>query len=179
MGSGPRCAPSFAPVDPPPRPCPPVEARPRKLSVTRIENWIANPYEIFARYVLKLEALKPLGELPDNAMRGQIVHHALHEFTVRHPDSLPDDIAAVLIESADRHFTALGWLAAGRGVLAPRLRALCQMVRGNRAGAPQTASSRVAAEVAGELYLAVERGFDLSVRARPHRSLRGRQRRPL
>ena len=104
-------APTFAPVDPP-RPCPPVEARPRKLSVTRIEKWIANPYEIFARHILKLEALKPLGELPDNAMRGQIVHHALHEFALRHPDSLPDDIAAELIASADR--SALPRLAARR-----------------------------------------------------------------
>ena len=76
----------------PPRPRPPVEARPRRLSVTRVEKWIANPYEIFAAYP-ELEALKPLGELPDNAMRGKIVHHALHQFALKHPDTLPDDIA--------------------------------------------------------------------------------------
>src|SRR6185312_13741753 len=43
----------------PPLPRPPVEARPRKLSVTRIEKWIANPYVIFARDILKLRKLKP------------------------------------------------------------------------------------------------------------------------
>ena len=56
------------------QPSPPVEARPRKLSVTRIERWIANPYEIFARNILKLEKMKELGAEPDPALRGQ--HHS-------------------------------------------------------------------------------------------------------
>ncbi len=38
-----------------------------RLSVTRIERWIANPYEIFARNILKLEKLKELGAEPDAA----------------------------------------------------------------------------------------------------------------
>ena len=84
-------APSFDPVKAP-RPCPPVNARPRQLSVTRIERWIANPYEIFARNILKLEKLKPLGTEPDPALRGQIVHRALHDFSRAYPDALPDDI---------------------------------------------------------------------------------------
>ena len=73
-------APGFAPVDAP-QPRPPVSARPRELSVTRIERWIANPYEIFARYILKLEPLKPLGTEPDAALRGSIVHDVLHDFS--------------------------------------------------------------------------------------------------
>jgi double-strand break repair protein AddB len=100
-------APGFAPAKPP-RPCPPVEARPRKLSVSRIERWIANPYEIFARDILKLEPLKPLGAEPDVALRGQIVHQSLHEFATRYPDSLPADIYPVLIEIAGRLFAELG-----------------------------------------------------------------------
>ena len=156
-------APTFAPVDPP-RPCPPVEARPRKLSVTRIEKWIANPYEIFARYVLKLEALKPLGELPDNAMRGQIVHHALHEFALRHPDSLPDDIEAELIASADRHFTALGGSPRVEAFWRPGFARFAKWFAETEP-ARRSGVVKVAAEVDGELDLAVERGFRLSVRA--------------
>ena len=53
-----------------PEPRPPLEARPRRLSVTRIERWIANPYEIFARDILKLEKLPALGAEPDAALRG-------------------------------------------------------------------------------------------------------------
>ena len=44
----------FEPADPP-EPRPPVAARPRALSVTQIERWIANPYEIFAKHILKLD----------------------------------------------------------------------------------------------------------------------------
>jgi ATP-dependent helicase/nuclease subunit B len=100
-------APGFAPALPP-KPCPPVAARPRKLSVTRIEKWIANPYEIFARDILRLEPLKPLGAEPDQALRGQIVHRALHDFAAAHADSLPADIYAKLIAIADQAFAELG-----------------------------------------------------------------------
>jgi len=100
-------APTFEPAKAP-RPCPPVDARPRKLSVTRIEKWIANPYEIFAKDILRLEPLKPLGAQPDAALRGQIVHRTLHEFARAYPDSLPDDIHAALIAIADKQFAALG-----------------------------------------------------------------------
>jgi ATP-dependent helicase/nuclease subunit B len=100
-------APIFAPAQPP-RPCPPVAARPRGLSVTRIERWIANPYEIFARHILKLEPLKPLGTEPDQALRGTIIHKTLHDFARDHRDSLPDDIYGELIERADKHFEELG-----------------------------------------------------------------------
>ena len=72
-----------------PAPKPPVEARPRRLSVTRIEDWIANPYSIFARAILKLAPLDPLGAPPNAAMRGQIIHKAMQIFTERHPKSLP------------------------------------------------------------------------------------------
>jgi ATP-dependent helicase/nuclease subunit B len=156
-------APSFAPVDRP-RPCPPVEARPRKLSVTRIENLLANPYEIFARYILQLEALKPLGALPDNAMRGQIVHHALHEFTLRHPDRLPDDIEAELVAGADRFLGDLGGSprveAFWRPGFARFAKWFAETEPARRKGVLQ-----VATEVDGALNLAVERGFRLSVRA--------------
>ncbi|MCK9911944.1 hypothetical protein MXD81_22505, partial [Microbacteriaceae bacterium K1510] len=35
-----------------PEPRPPLALRPRKMSVTRIETWLANPYAIFARDIL-------------------------------------------------------------------------------------------------------------------------------
>lgn len=79
-----------------PAPCPPLELRPRKLSVTQIERWIANPYAIFASHVLKLEALPALGEEPGPSLRGAIIHAALGRFATRNPSSLPADIYAEL-----------------------------------------------------------------------------------
>ncbi len=155
-------APYFAPADPP-RPCPPVEARPRKLSVTRIENLLANPYEIFARYILNLKALKPLGEAPDDAMRGQIVHHALHEFTKRHPDILPDDIAAELVASADTFLAALGGSPRVEAFWRPGLARFAQWFAETEP-ARRKGVVEVTTEVDGELSLAVERGFRLRAR---------------
>jgi ATP-dependent helicase/nuclease subunit B len=79
-----------------PEPRPPVATRPRRLSVTSIEQWIANPYGLFARHILKLEPLPALGERPGPALRGQIVHEALGRFAQRFPERLPPDIAAEL-----------------------------------------------------------------------------------
>ena len=97
----------FEPIKPP-RPCPPVESRPKRLSVSRIERWIANPYEIFAREILRLKPYRPLGAEPDQSLRGQIVHAALHEFAKRYPDALPDDVAVTLTAIADELFAKLG-----------------------------------------------------------------------
>ena len=99
-------APMLAPVKPP-EPRPPLEARPKQLSVTRIERWIANPYEIFARDILKLEPLNELGVEPDAALRGEIVHRALQEFSNDYRDTLPANIEEALVAIADRHFAAL------------------------------------------------------------------------
>ncbi len=64
----------------PPRPCPPVPLRPRRLSVTEIETWLRDPYAIHARHILKLVALKPLEEATDAADYGSLVHAGLNHF---------------------------------------------------------------------------------------------------
>ena len=61
-----------------------------------IETWIANPYAIFARHILDLQALDPLGVRPGAALRGQVVHEALGRLTQRYPRELPPDLAAEL-----------------------------------------------------------------------------------
>ena len=86
---------------PAPQPRPPLSARPRQLSVTRIEHWMANPYAIFARDILRLEPMPDLGGAPEASVRGRIIHQALHRFAAAHPDTLPADIAAALIAEAE------------------------------------------------------------------------------
>ena len=98
-----------APFEPakPPKPQPPVSARPHRLSVTQIERWIANPYEIYAKHILRLKKLNDLAAEPDAAMRGTIVHRAAQDFARRYPEELPDDIEAALIGIAEGHFDKL------------------------------------------------------------------------
>ncbi len=80
----------------PPRPCPPVALRPRRLSVTEIETWLRDPYAIHARHVLKLEALRPLDETTDAADYGSLVHAGLRHFLDEYGTSWPADAAGQL-----------------------------------------------------------------------------------
>ncbi len=59
-----------------PEPRPPVAARPRKLSVTKIELWRRDPYAIYAQQILKLKPLEKLEQGLDVRDRGTIIHKA-------------------------------------------------------------------------------------------------------
>ncbi|MGR3757014.1 MAG: double-strand break repair protein AddB [Tranquillimonas sp.] len=66
----------YAPQDPAPRPAPrpPAAARPKRLSVTRIQTLIRDPYAIYAREILRLRPLDPLRPEPDAPLRGTVLH---------------------------------------------------------------------------------------------------------
>ncbi len=83
-----------------PAPTPPLALRPRKLSVSGVETWMANPYAIFARDILRLEPMPRLDEEPDAALRGSIVHGALARMSKTYPSALPKDVAATLMAFA-------------------------------------------------------------------------------
>ncbi|MEY4697246.1 MAG: hypothetical protein RIT14_1674 [Pseudomonadota bacterium] len=68
-----------------PSPRPPVTARPKELSLTRISLLIRDPYAIYAQYILRLRALDPLRHAPDAALRGQVLHRILEVFAKERP----------------------------------------------------------------------------------------------
>lgn len=80
-----------------PAPAPPVAARPRKLSVTRIESWMRDPYQIYAQYVLNLRCLEDIDADPGGAERGTFIHAALEKFIQSFPDRLPPDATEKLL----------------------------------------------------------------------------------
>ncbi len=88
-----------------PQPRPPVSMRPRRMSVSRVETFIANPYAIFAKDILKLEAMEPLGADPGASLRGSIIHEALSRFARKFPTTLPDNIEAQLYTIAQAVFS--------------------------------------------------------------------------
>jgi ATP-dependent helicase/nuclease subunit B len=69
----------------PPAPRPPAVLRPRKLSVTRIERLIQNPFEIYAREILRLSKLEEIDKEPSASDRGIVFHKALELFFGRAP----------------------------------------------------------------------------------------------
>ena len=84
---------------PPPEPRPPRTRRPNRLSVTEIETLIRDPYAIYARHVLGLRPLDPVGAAPEASDRGTIIHDALARFVAE------EDVFAA--DAVDR-LTALG-----------------------------------------------------------------------
>jgi ATP-dependent helicase/nuclease subunit B len=148
-----------------PEPRPALALRPRQLSATTIERWIANPYAVFAQRILGLEMLPALGRQPDAALRGQIVHEALGRFAQRFPDSLPEDICAELVALAEAGLEELAGAPRVAAFWTPRFDRFAEWFadteRGRRAGVQQTL-----AEVEGAIVLPGPAGpFTLKARA--------------
>ncbi len=87
-----------------PRPAPPLAARPRELSVTQVETLIRDPYAVYARHVLGLRPLDPVGADPGAAERGILIHDILNGFVEAYPDALPDDAEQRLLEIGRDYF---------------------------------------------------------------------------
>lgn len=91
---------------PRPSPRPPLEARPRKLSISGLRNLIRDPYAVYARSVLRLYPLNPLVQSPDYKERGTLFHAVFEDFikeTVRDPSLLTVDH---LIKTAEERLGA-------------------------------------------------------------------------
>jgi ATP-dependent helicase/nuclease subunit B len=89
----------------PPAPAPPRAARPRELSATAIETWMRDPYAIYARKILRLDALDPIDADPGAADYGSLVHGALDAFLKIHPHGpLPGNALAELLALGQESF---------------------------------------------------------------------------
>lgn len=88
----------------PPAPRPEVRLRPNALSASAIEKWMRDPYEIYARYILKLRRLEEVEEKLDFSDYGTIVHAVLQEFNNKYPEQLPKDARDELIRLGEAYF---------------------------------------------------------------------------
>lgn len=88
----------------PPAPRPEVRLRPNALSASAIEKWMRDPYEIYARYILKLRRLEEVEEQLDFSDYGTIVHAVLQEFNNKYPEQLPKDARDELIRLGEAYF---------------------------------------------------------------------------
>ncbi len=93
-------------VEPRPAPAatPPLVARPRKMSVTRVEAWIRDPYAVYAREILRLRRLDVVDATPNAANRGIVIHAVLDRFIAAYPDVLPDDALQRLLAIGHEEF---------------------------------------------------------------------------
>ena len=87
-----------------PAPVPPLEARPRNLSVTEIETWVRDPYALYAKHVLQLRQLDAIGTAPGGAEKGSIIHDILGRFTQEWKGPFDDTAVTRLLEMGHEAF---------------------------------------------------------------------------
>ena len=88
-----------------PRPCPDPALRPKQYSATDFDMLISDPYQIYARKVLRLRPVEAIDKRPDNALKGTIIHDVLAAFLKAHPTGpLPEDAADKLYQLAKARF---------------------------------------------------------------------------
>lgn len=83
----------YAPIGRP-APKPPVEDRPRKMAVTRVEALTRDPYAVWARDILKLYPLERPDEPVEARARGTAIHAAFETFAELYPDAVPAEAAS-------------------------------------------------------------------------------------
>ena len=151
---------------PQPAPRPPRSVRPLKLSVTAIEDWLRDPYTIYAKYILGLTPLDPVDMPLSAADRGSAIHDALGEFTQTFATALPPDPARALRGIGEKYFAPLMERPEARALWWPRFLRIARWFadweivrRGN--------VSAIDAEIRGEIPIPLDnaRTFILSARA--------------
>jgi ATP-dependent helicase/nuclease subunit B len=151
---------------PQPMPKPPRATRPLKLSVTAIEDWLRDPYTIYAKYILKLAPLDPVDMPLSAADRGSAIHDALGEFTQTFATTLPERPAPALRGIGEKYFAPLMERPEARALWWPRFLRIAdwfadwEIARRDNLG-------MIAAEIRGEIPIPLDHGrtFVLSARA--------------
>lgn len=107
-----------------PAPTPPVEARPGRLSVTRINDLFRDPYAIYASHVLGLNVLDDLDADAGARDRGDIIHKILERFSLEHPPTakkpMPDNAYGELVAIAREEFDKTDARPAVQAIWYPR-----------------------------------------------------------
>lgn len=145
-----------------PAPTPKIEARPRALSVTAIEDWLRDPYTIYAKHILRLLPLDAVDTPPGARDRGTVIHGAIGEYTQRFAGKPPADPLKELLALGEKHFATLADYPEARAFWWPRFvriaRWFADWDTARRAGL-----TSLHAEIRGELKFPVgARDFTLS-----------------
>ncbi|MBR0854704.1 double-strand break repair protein AddB [Bradyrhizobium liaoningense] len=149
-----------------PEPRPPRATRPLKMSVTAIEDWLRDPYTIYAKHILRLDALDPVDMPLSAADRGSAIHDALGEFTETYATHLPDDPARILRAIGEKYFAPLMERPEARALWWPRFQRIARWF-GEWETARRDAIEAITAETRGEISIPLDnaRTFYLSARA--------------
>lgn len=147
-----------------PLPNPPASIRPRKLSVTEVETLMRSPYDLYAKHVLKLRPLDPLGDVPDARERGTIIHDAFARFVEEgHDPTAPDALDRLMAIAADA-FSGLEAIGERRDIWLKRFATAAeQFLAFERDRQPRVRQRH--AEIKGEMPLHLAEAFKITGQA--------------
>ena len=146
-----------------PSPIPPTDARLKKLSVTQIEKLVLDPYEIYARSILGLRKLDPLGKEASALERGNAIHAVMESFSKATQGALPEDAKTIFLDTAQNVLQdQVPWPMAQRLWLARLARVVDWFIANEQAR--RKAGHTIATERSGQMTLA-DYDFTLAVKA--------------
>jgi ATP-dependent helicase/nuclease subunit B len=109
-----------------PMPKPPIAARPNRFSVTEVEDWVRDPYSIYAKRILRIAPLDPIDTPPGARDRGSVIHGALQDFTEATAKEFPADAVALLLELGRKCFARLDDYPEARAFWWPRFQRIAR-----------------------------------------------------
>lgn len=140
---------------PRPKPYPAPHLQPRRLSVTEVETLYRDPYALYARKILKLDALPELVEDPGATDRGSLLHDIVGSFAQTYPEQVPAGALGSLIEIGERLFQAYDDMPEVRAFWWPRFLLIAQNFLGwEERRRPGLARVAVERDTQGEFTLA-------------------------
>jgi ATP-dependent helicase/nuclease subunit B len=149
---------------PRPAPQPPAAIRPRRLSVTEIETLMRSPYDIYAKHVLRLRKLEPLGAEVDARERGTMIHQVFERFVADGMSFENDAALGEMMSRANAAFAGLDAIAARREIWLNRFALAAEYFLEFERQRDGTIAAR-AAEQKGEWVFPDLEGFVLSGKA--------------
>lgn len=147
-----------------PMPRPAAQLRPRQLSVTEVETLFRSPYDLYAKHVLRLRKLAPLGEEPDARDRGSMVHAVFARFVELRLDADAPGAQQRLEALAAEAFEGLDAIGERRDIWLKRFSLAAKQFLEFERGRNALVRSRHA-EIAGRWTLPELGGFVLTGRA--------------
>lgn len=153
---------------PQPMPKPALALRPTKMSVTEIEDWLRDPYTIYAKRILKLTPLDPVDMPLTAADRGSAIHEALGEFTTQYRATLPTDPAQELRKIGETYFAPLMERPEARALWWPRFLRIASWFSGWEQDRRINIAS-IDAEIRGEIGIPIKDGREFTLSARADR----------
>ena len=145
-----------------PAPTPKIEARPRALSVTAIEDWLRDPYTIYAKHVLRLYPLDAVDTPPGARDRGTLIHSAIGDYTRLFAGAPPTEPMRELTKLGEQHFAELIDYPEARAFWWPRFLRIARWFT-QWDGARRAEIAGLHAEIRGEITFNIgARDFTLS-----------------